>query len=240
MDIVLIHGAYHGAWCWERFTPELERLGHRVRAADLPVSTVGAGSDAYADAVEAVMDGLEAPVLLAHSMGGLIAPIVASRRPVSAMVFLAAFLAQPTTSASEQRTQEGIDPPFSPTVNDWFDLGDGLWRIGPETATQLFFHDAEPETAAWATAQLRPQWYGVFEEDTPLTAWPDVPSHVIACGDDHAINTDWVLGAARERLGVQPHLVPGGHSPYLTIPAELAELVDDVLNGRAPESLIDW
>jgi pimeloyl-ACP methyl ester carboxylesterase len=239
MDIVLVHGAYHGPWCWERFTPELEALGYRVRAADLPVSTVGAGSEAYADAVEAAMDGLDAPVLLAHSMGGLVTPLVAARRPVSALVFVAAFLPQPTTSANEQREQEGIDPLVSPSVSDWTDLGDGLWRIGPETATELFYHDAEPELAAWAAAQLRPQWYGVFEEETPLTAWPDVPAHVIGCGADRAINTDWVLGAARERLGVRPHLVPGGHSPYLTQPADLARLVDDLLHAREPESLID-
>ena len=107
MDIVLIHGAYHGAWFWERFTPELEALGHRVRAVDLPVSTPGAGAAACADAVEALMDGFESPVLIAHSMGGLVAPVVASRRPVSAIVFLAAFLFAPSSGLLRRREAAG-------------------------------------------------------------------------------------------------------------------------------------
>ena len=36
MRFVLIHGGYHGAWCWDRLTPELEKLGHQALSIDLP------------------------------------------------------------------------------------------------------------------------------------------------------------------------------------------------------------
>ncbi len=233
MDIVLVHGSYHGAWCWDLLRPELERRGHRTIAADLPVSERGAGTAAYADAVEAAMGDLDAPVIVAHSMGGLVAPVVAVRRPVSLMVFLAAFLAKPGASANDQRAAEAIDPPIAPSTTEWVDLGDDLWQVGPATATEIFYHDAAPDLAAWATARLRPQWYGVMAEVTPLAAWPGAPSRVIACGDDHAINADWVRRAARERLGVEAVEMPGGHSPFLTRPAELAGVIDGLLGPPA-------
>ncbi len=50
MDFVLVHGSYHGAWCWDLLTPELERLGHRVISMDLPISDPGLGAAEYAEA----------------------------------------------------------------------------------------------------------------------------------------------------------------------------------------------
>ena len=222
MDIVLVHGAYHGAWCWERLVPELERLGHRAIAVDLPIDDPRAAAAAYADAVAGAIPDGSRPVVVAHSMGGLVAPLVAERRPVRGLVFLAAFLPVPGVSANEQRRSEAIDPPASPTTAEWEDLGAGVWRIGPATATELFFHDLPPADAAWAIARLRPQAYGIFDEPSPLRAWPDVASAVIVCRDDRAINADWVRGAARERLRVEPVEIDGGHSPFLGRPAELA------------------
>ena len=55
MDIALVHGSYHGAWCWDLLTPELERLGHRVIAMDLPISNPGGGAADYARAIEDAM-----------------------------------------------------------------------------------------------------------------------------------------------------------------------------------------
>ena len=229
MDLVLIHGSYFGAWCWEPVTPELERLGHRVTAIDLPISERGRGAADYADAVIAGSDWAEPPVLVAHSMAGVVAPIVAARRPVSRMILIAAFLAQPGLSATDQRAAEPIDPPTPPTTSEWTDLGDGLWMVGPNTARELFMHDASDEVVAWALPQLRPQSYGVMNEITPLAAWPDVRSDYIVCRDDHASNPAWGRLAARDRLGVTAIEIDGGHSPMLSRPTELARLLDDLV-----------
>ena len=51
----LVHGAWHGAWCWERLTPELEALGHRVITLDLRSDDSSASFDDYADAVCAAL-----------------------------------------------------------------------------------------------------------------------------------------------------------------------------------------
>lgn len=95
MDIVLVHGAYHGAWCWDFLRPELERFGHRVVTVDLPISD-----------------------------------------------------------------------------------------------------------------------------------WPEVECRSIVCRDDRTLNPVWVRSSARQRLGVEAIEIGGGHSPFLTRPAELARLLD--------------
>jgi pimeloyl-ACP methyl ester carboxylesterase len=228
MDIALVHGSYHGAWCWDFLRPELERRGHRVIAMDLPISDPTLGAADYAKAIEDALDPDTEPILVGHSMAGLIIPLVAANRPVRRLVFLAAFLPASGKSANDQRATEPIDGRVPPSSAEWTDLGDDVWMVGPNTATELFFHDAPAAVARWATQRLRAQSYGVLKEITPLAAWPDVESRSIVCRDDRAINPAWVRAAARERLGVEAIELPGAHSPFLTRPRELAQVIDSL------------
>jgi pimeloyl-ACP methyl ester carboxylesterase len=228
MDIALVHGSYHGAWCWDFLRPELERLGHRVTTIDLPISDPGLGAADYAKSVAAAIEPGSEPMLVGHSMAGLVIPLVAGLRPIRRMVFLAAFLPSPGKSANDQRATEAIDGRVPPKTAEWTDLGNDVWMVGPNTATELFFHDAPAAAARWATQRLRPQSYRVLSEITPLTAWPDVESRSIVCRDDRALNPDWVRAASRERLGVEAIELGGAHSPFLTRPNELAQVLDSL------------
>ena len=72
---MLIHGAWHGAWCWERLVPELESLGHRTLTVDLPSDDPTATFETYADhAVEAMSTEDDQVVLVGHSMAGMSIP----------------------------------------------------------------------------------------------------------------------------------------------------------------------
>jgi pimeloyl-ACP methyl ester carboxylesterase len=164
-------------------------------------------------------------MLVGHSMAGLVIPLVAASRPIKRLVFLAAFIASPGRSAADQRRTEAIDGRVPPRTAEWTDLGDDVWMVGPNTATELFFHDAPAAVARWATKRLRPQSYRVFSEVSPLVAWPDVESRSIVCRDDRALNPEWVRSASRERFGVAAIELGGGHSPNLTRPAELAQVL---------------
>jgi pimeloyl-ACP methyl ester carboxylesterase len=203
----------------------LERLGNRVITMDLPVSDPDAGVADYARVVEEAIGPGGEPVLVGHSMGGLVIPLVAAHRSVRRLVFLAAFLPSPGRSANDQRADEPVDPPVPPATAQWADLGDDVWMVGPETATEIFFHDLPAELAAWATRRLRPQCYRPLTEITPLDAWPEVERRAIVCADDRAINPDWVRTAARERLGTEAVELPGGHSPHLARPRDLAQIL---------------
>lgn len=236
MDIILVHGAYHGPWCWDLLTPELERLGHRVTTPEMPINDPTIGAARYAESIIGALDAVDVeghsdrrPVVVGHSMGGLVIPLVAAARPVERLVFLCAFLPRPGMSANQQREAEPIDPPIQLTSAEWTDLGQGVWSVGPRTATEIFFHDASPELAAWAAGKLRPQSYLVMNEVTPLTEWPAVRSDYILCRDDHALSPAWARQAARERLGVEAVELDGGHSPFLTRPAELARTIDSLI-----------
>jgi Alpha/beta hydrolase family len=229
MEIVLVHGSYHGAWCWELLTPELERRGHRVAAVELPISDPSAGAARYAEVVVDTMASMSEPVLLGHSMAGLVIPFAAAQKPVRRMVFLTAFLPIPGRSMNDQRAKEPIDGLVPPKTAEWTDLGDDVWMVGPNTASELFFHDAPPDIAAWATQRLRPQSYRVMSEPSPLAAWPRVPAAYVVCRDDRALNPDWARRAARDRLGVEAMEIEGAHSPFLTRPAELADLLEGIL-----------
>jgi pimeloyl-ACP methyl ester carboxylesterase len=229
MDVVLVHGSYHGGWCWELLAPELERQGHKVVTIDLPISDPSAGAATYAEVVAQAMSSHEEPILLGHSMGGLVIPLVPALHAVRRLIFLAAFIPVPGRSMNEQRGLEPIDGRVPPTTMEFTDLGDDVWMVGPNTATELFFHDAPPDIAAWAVQRLRPQSYRIMSEVTPLTAWPEVPSAYVVCRDDRALNPEWGRQAARDRLGVEALEIDGAHSPFLTRPAELARLLGPLL-----------
>ncbi len=228
MDIALVHGNFHGAWCWGKLRPELERRGHHVIAMDLPISDPTLGAADYARMVDAAIGPDSTPVLVGHSTAGLVIPLVAERRPVRRLVFLSAMLPSPGLSGNEQRAREPIDGRVAPRTAEWTDLGDDVWMIGPHTATELFYHDAPAALARWAVERLRAQSYRILSETTPLTAWPDVESSSIVCADDRAFNPEWLRTAARDRLKVEPIDIPGGHSPFLTRPTELARLLDSL------------
>jgi pimeloyl-ACP methyl ester carboxylesterase len=228
VEFVLVHGAYHGSWCWNLLIPELEMRGNSAVAVDLPISDPAAGSGAYAENVVEAVSDMEDPVLVGHSMGGLVIPLVAASRPVGLMVFLAAFLPQPGSSLADQRAREPIDPAVDFNTAEFTDIGDGLFTVGPNTATEMFYQDVPGEITDWAIHQLRPQSYLFMKETTPLTTWPDTPAAYIVCKDDHAINPDWERTAAQERLEVRAHEIEGGHSPFLTRPRELADLLHDI------------
>ena len=227
-DLVLVHGAYHGSWCWDFLTPELERLGHTVITVDLPISDPTLGASEYAKTIEAAIPPEMVPILVGHSMGGLVTPLVAAHRPVRSLVFLAAFLPLPSKSVADQRAAEHVDGQVTPRSAEWSDLGDDVWMIGPTTATELFYNDAPAAVARWATQRLRPQSYRILQEITPLEAWPDVPCRAIVCREDRAINPDWVRSSARDRLGTVAIELAGAHSPFLTRARELAGILDGI------------
>jgi pimeloyl-ACP methyl ester carboxylesterase len=195
----------------------------------MPISDPGLGASEYAAAVVAAIGRASEPVVVGHSMAGLVIPLVAAMQPVHRLVFLAAFMAQPGRSANQQREGEPIDGRVPLATAEWTDLGRDVWAIGSATAGELFYHDVPADLAAWATSRLRPQSYAVFSEPCPLASWPVVPADAIVCRDDRAINPEWVRSAARQRLGVEAREIEGGHSPFLTRPVELARILDAII-----------
>ena len=230
MRILLVHGAYHGPWCWGRLIPELEKRGHEAVAIDLPIGRADAGAAEYADVIASEVTEPDT-VVLGHSLSGLAIPLVVERQRPARLVFLCASLPQPGMSFNQLRETETMEPSYQPTTFEFTELDDGSWMVGANTATELFYHDLSAADAAWAATQLRPQGYRITSEVTPLSVWPDIPCSYILTRDDRVVDATWARIAARERLGTAAIELEGGHSPFLTHPRDLAVAIDRAVGG---------
>lgn len=224
----LVHGAFHGSWCWERLTPELERLGHRVLTVDLPSEEPLAGAAEYAAvAVTAFAGADEDLVLVGHSLGGLTIPLIAASRPARQLVFLAGMIPRPGKSHDEVVAAEP-DMVLPGPEGGAYQGPDGATRWRPEAAARWFFADCPADLAAWAASRLRGQFWKITTEMSPLSAWPGLPCAYLLGSRDPVINPVWSRRAVRRVLGVQPVELEVGHSPFLATPALLAQALVDV------------
>jgi pimeloyl-ACP methyl ester carboxylesterase len=224
----LVHGAWHGAWCWERLTPELERRGHAVVAVDLPCDDPAATFADYAGVVVAALDGADGDVVVVgHSLGGLTIPLVAARRPVRALAYLCALVPIPGASLAEQlrAEPETFVPGYDAGLTIDAERRTSRWADFLVARERLYGDCPEPD-ARWAFERLRPQASGGNRVPCPLDALPDVPAISIVSAADRTVAPGWSQHVARERLGVAPVELAGDHSPFLSRPAELAALLD--------------
>jgi dienelactone hydrolase len=220
----LVHGAWHGGWCWERVAPELARAGHEAVAPDLPCEDPQAGLDAYTRTVVDALDGAgDDVVLVGHSLAGLVVPLVARARRVARMVLLAALLPEPGRSLADQlRADKGVLLAAPARVPD----PDRRSRWTDEAAaTRALYSESDPQTAHDAFARLRWQAATPQVEPSPLTAWPDVPAEYVVCTRDRMVSAGYGARAAAER-GLPVRELASDHSPMLSHPRELSALLD--------------
>jgi pimeloyl-ACP methyl ester carboxylesterase len=223
---LLLHGARHGAWCWAALSAALERHGHRAIAMDLPVEDERAGARKYADAAAAAARGVDEPVtVVAHSLGGLVAPLVAELRPVAELVFVCSPLPVPGRSLADQLADEP-DMFVAESLRPGQLAGGQVLEPEEQYAIRTFFHDCPPDVARDAAARLRRQTTTVQGEPSPVRAWPpSVPTRYVMGRRDRILSPAWTRAAVPARLGVAPIELDTGHSPFLAAPEALATAV---------------
>jgi pimeloyl-ACP methyl ester carboxylesterase len=221
--IALVHGAFHGGWCWDRLVPELHARGFETVAPDMPCDDPAAGVLEYAAVIEKATQGHDDVVLVGHSLGSLVIPVVAASRPVRRMIFLCSVPTGPGPAVDGQMS-EMVSPAFMAAAR-FYDAA-GREVLAASDARQVFFDDCTDADANWAVAMLRPQSPRPLIEPSPLTSWPEVAQSVILTTEDRALNHTWAMAAARARLvDGGPVLLPGSHSPFLSRPAALADVL---------------
>lgn len=222
-EILLIHGAMHGAWCWDLLRPELEQLGHRTHVLDLPIESAGSTLDTYADVVALKLDQMPGPAwLVGHSMGGMVAPRAALKRTVAGMVLLCTV----PPDLSERHQQENLTAVNVDKVAE-FVTKDGLQTISPDLAPSHFFAACSAELQRWASLKLRPQSAAALDRiRAPLPQLPAVPTHAILTRNDALLMAEPMAALYRRRLNLEPVMLPGDHSPFLCCPELLATTID--------------
>ncbi|OHV62774.1 MULTISPECIES: alpha/beta fold hydrolase [unclassified Pseudofrankia] len=237
MRFVLVHGGFHGAWCWGRTIPELERLGHGAIAVDVP----GHGERVHEEAtmenrLEAVVSVLEPnDVLVGHSGGGFEITRAADARPelVSHVIYLAAALpvegrSGPDSNAMKEDGTVQRDLDVTGMLGHLRFDDDGSMSFADfQGAWDFFYHDCDEETARWAFERLTPEKLGDISS-VPMsvpTFWAaGLPRSFILCLQDRS-QPRWLADLVARRLGVEPLTIDASHSPFLSRPAELAELL---------------
>jgi pimeloyl-ACP methyl ester carboxylesterase len=222
---VLVHGSWHGGWCWNRLIPHLESAGHRAVA----VTLTGLGDRAHlinpsidlsthvADVVSTLeMDDLTDVILVGHSYGGLVICGTAERayKRIRRLVYLDAFV--------PRHGQSGFDlnsPQFrEKTEQEAKNHGDG-YKVAP-IVDILGITDAED--LEWVRARLRPMPIGVLRQpvEAPTFA-PQIPSTYIRC-------TGFGFKETADRCsqaGWPVFEIDCGHDAMIIKPRDLAELL---------------
>jgi pimeloyl-ACP methyl ester carboxylesterase len=212
----LIPGAGGAASYWHRVLPLLEAAGHEALAVGLPGADERAGLPEYADVVTSAIGDRRDVVIVAQSLGGFTAAMVATRVPVRELVFVNAMIPNPgetpgawwdNTGAVDARVAAaqtgGYAEEFDPFV--------------------YFLHDIPPGVLAEGDADGGVEADAVFGCACEFDAWPDVPKRVLVGSNDRFFPPEFQRVVARDRLGVDVDLLPGGHLIALAQPTFVAE-----------------
>jgi len=231
--VLLVHGAWHGAWCWEPVVAGLTERGVPAVAIDLPGhgDDAGALTDLHADAerVRNALDGFDEPVILAgHSYGGIVNTEAGVHSNVADLVYVAAFNLDEGESALSAAVSEStaadLDHTGRPDALAQIQVGeDGISTIHAAGARILFYNDCSDEVADWAVARLGPHPMASLGQTPGAVAWRHKPSTYAVCTLDNIVHPDLQRILARRADRVVEW--PTGHSPFLSRP----DLVVDLL-----------
>lgn len=237
-DILLIHGAAHGAWCWHRVLPLLRAMGHNARAIDLPgngddrTDPAQVTLDLYADAILSATRG--PTILVGHSMGGFPITAAAQRAPdrVTALIYLCAYLPRAGQTLAEMR-RAGPSQPLAGAFR--IDATRTTFTFDPDQSPALFYHDCPPEDVALAMARLCPQPIRPQETPIPDTSRAEaLPRVYIRCTNDRAIPPDYQTTMSASLQPDHVLTLPTSHSPFFAAPQALARQIDEI--ARRPLS----
>jgi pimeloyl-ACP methyl ester carboxylesterase len=237
---ILIHGAWHGAWCWERVVPLLEQQGHQVQTPDLsasgpdktPLGEVTLASDTQR--VCTLIDAQAEPVILVgHSSGGVIISQVAEERPdkVKRLVYLTAFLAQngETVFGMAEKDHESLVPPYLQPDQQSVTFKEGT------PFKDILYGDCSDADVAYVTSRLVPQAISIFS--TPVSITPErfgrVPRAYISCLQDHAVTPSsqkrmYTATPCQTVLSLNT-----SHSPFFSAPQDLTQHLISLATANA-------
>jgi pimeloyl-ACP methyl ester carboxylesterase len=211
-------GAGGPAPYWGLVRPRLEAAGHRVLAPDLP-NHRGATFADQADAVVALARDAERLVLVAQSMGSYAAVLAAERLAPAHLVLLDAMVPAPGESAGDWWEATG-----QPEARRTADVAAGRDPDAPFDLEAVFLHDVPPAARGFLDGDGNPA-DSLFEGPPAFTAWPDVPTTVISTSGDRLFPLAFQQRLARERLGLDPVVLPGGHLVALSEPGVVADVL---------------
>ncbi|GAB3309434.1 alpha/beta hydrolase [Geodermatophilus aquaeductus] len=213
---VLVHGLWHGAWCWDDVRAALSARGVDSVAVDLPLTDLAADTAA----VRAALDAAGRPaVLVGHSYGGAVVTAAGAHPLVRELVYVAAFQLDDGESVSRTRFADLPDTRLAEAmVVDGDEVG-----LDPVLGARLLYGDAPADVTAAAVARLRPVGRRVFRGVPEAIAWRSVPSTSVVCTADEVVHPERQRAMAARATRTVEWVC--GHSPLATRPDAVAGVV---------------
>jgi pimeloyl-ACP methyl ester carboxylesterase len=224
--IVLVHGAFGGAWVWDTVAERLEAAGHTVEAFDLPGETL----EEYAEGTCEVLRSREEPaVLVAHSMGGIVATQAAASCPerVAKLIYVSAFLPRDGQSLDDlTKLPEGEGDEVQ--ANIVVEGEPPVATLPADRAHEVLHHGvSEEESAPWIE-RLAPQPVAPFVTPVDLgdTDLDSMPRDYISCTLDRAIPPALQRRMSSETPCGEVVEIAADHMPQLSALDELVAALD--------------
>lgn len=215
-SFVLIPGAGGMAWYWHRVVPLLEKAHREAIAIDLPADDAKAGLEDYAQLVARLIGERTNVVLVAQSLGAFTAPLVCARASVRSLILVNAMIPCPGETAGAWWDNTGA-----------VEARVAAARVGGygtefDVAT-YFLHDVPKAVLATGPSEPPQQSTTAFNEPCRFERWPPIPIGVIAAADDRLFPLEFQRRVARNRLGKEVEVLPGGHLVALSNPGALVD-----------------
>ncbi|ODU69503.1 MAG: hypothetical protein ABT11_12155 [Novosphingobium sp. SCN 66-18] len=239
---VLIHGSWHGGWCFDPVAEILRARGHAVLAPTLPgmggtaeelaAVTLEGWADFALEHCRRLRAEIGGPVVLAgHSRGGLVVSTAAERDPqaMDALVYICAMMLPTGLSRAEFKKLEGPNPAFDAIISP---VHGGVGTVvDPAAAGAVFAQVSPPDLVAAALPRLIAEPHGPRSEKLTLTPerWGRLPRTYVECTQDRTIPIDSQRKMQQFSPGARVVTLDADHSPYLSRPVELADALESSL-----------
>jgi len=220
--VVLIPGAGGLGWYWHLVQRDLRDRGYDTLAIDLAAHGQ-TGLPAYADVVVDAIGDRTDVALVAQSFGAFTVPLVCRRVATRLLVLVNAMIPRPGETPGEWWDNVGFEQARTAAAA----------RHGYSAEFDLdtyFMHDVPDDLVAQMHARAASQLDESFDDVCAFDAWPAVASHAVAGREDRFFPLELQERVARERLGVEPTVVPGGHLAALSRPKPLADTIAGYLD----------
>ena len=233
--VVLVHGAWHGSWCWHKVATNLTKMGHKVRTPDLPghhrnpspLKDVTLAK--YVAHIEGIIREEPQPVVLVgHSMAGVVISQVAENIPdkIASLVYVSAFIPKNGGSLLDEEKQAAVPSvALEIAVNE----SEGLISLSAsKRVRELFYNKCSDKDAEYALPRLQDQPLRPFID--PITISPQkfgtVPKRYIECLQDNAVMIQ-DQRRMHSRIKCEVVTLDTDHSPFFSADKQLAGIIAD-------------
>lgn len=231
MNFLLLHGSWHGAWCWHKVAPRLEHAGHRVTAIDLPGRGRAQALPALvslrrmAEAARAALVPNEQTTVVVHSRNGIVASALAEAAPerIARTIYLASFMLPHGKRVLDYLPDRDSMMPTNVRVNraalwDWLDPG--CYR-------EALYADCNDDDIALARALLvrEPVRPALTRLRLSAERYGRVPRAYVRLTEDNAVSLKLQDHLIAEAGADRVESIAASHSAYFSKPDELARTI---------------